>query len=259
MSQHLFLISFNSRTRYSLRISNSSSSRLWKNKWVTNWRVIHDTVARGLVFTARPTMEDLWRSNSCVFHETRSIVLTQRRFRQQFYTQWAPCNRTIHTLYEKCVREGTILDPKRHTPKPVCSLENMEAIRVALQRSPDKSYSKSAVQLGISRRSVQRIPKSNSICTHALWPLCVSLLMNASGRDYCLLAGQSISIVIWTVVRLTKKMYTLGYWKSTSASKTSSSWSEYYCVGLNIQSRTYRTLFPSRNCEQWALLENAPQ
>ncbi|PSN38866.1 hypothetical protein C0J52_26669 [Blattella germanica] len=51
------------------------------------------------------------------------------------------------------------MEPKRPRPKPVCSPENTEAVRVAMQRSPGKSCRKAAVQLGISRRSVQRILK----------------------------------------------------------------------------------------------------
>lgn len=96
-----------------------------------------------------------------LFHETKSVIVAQRRFRAQFHTRWAPSNKTIHKLYEKFRREGTILEPKRPRQKPVCSPENIEAVRVAMQRSPGKSTRKAAVRLGISRRSVQRILKSD--------------------------------------------------------------------------------------------------
>jgi hypothetical protein len=43
----------------------------------------------------------------------------------------------------------------------VCSLENIDAVRVALQRIPSKSTREAAARLGISRQSVQRMLKSD--------------------------------------------------------------------------------------------------
>jgi hypothetical protein len=57
-----------------------------------------------------------------------------------------------------------VLEKKHHWPLSVRSLENTDAVRVvrvALQRSPSKSTRKAAAQLGISRRSVERILKSD--------------------------------------------------------------------------------------------------
>ena len=52
-----------------------------------------------------------------------------------------------------------MLESKRERPAHVRSPQNVEAVRAALLRSPGKSTRKAAAQLGISRRSVQRILK----------------------------------------------------------------------------------------------------
>jgi hypothetical protein len=64
-------------------------------------------------------------------------------------------------FYSQFNNNGSMLERKRHRPSSVRSPENTEAVRVALQRSPSKSTRKAAAQLGISRRSVQRILESD--------------------------------------------------------------------------------------------------
>jgi hypothetical protein len=93
--------------------------------------------------------------------ETRSVVVTQRLFRAHFRIWWSPSFKTINKLYNQFNNDGSVLERKHHWPLSACSLENTDAVRVALQRSPSISTRKAAAQLGISRRSVQRILKSD--------------------------------------------------------------------------------------------------
>jgi hypothetical protein len=50
---------------------------------------------------------------------------------------------------------------KRPRPTSVRTAANIEAVRVALTRSPSKSTRRASVELGISRRSLQRILHSD--------------------------------------------------------------------------------------------------
>jgi hypothetical protein len=88
------------------------------------------------------------------FTETRSVVVTQRQFRAHFQSRCAPSFKIIHKLFNQFNNE-------RRRPSSVRSPENIDAVRVALQRGPSKSTRKAAAQLGISRLSVQRILKSD--------------------------------------------------------------------------------------------------
>jgi hypothetical protein len=94
--------------------------------------------------------------------ETLSVVVTQRRFRVHFQTPWAPSFKTIHKLYNQFNNDESVLERKRRRLSSVRSPENTDAVRVALQGSPSKSTRKAAAQRGISRRSVQRVLKSDS-------------------------------------------------------------------------------------------------
>lgn len=59
-------------------------------------------------------------------------------------------------IYKIFNSDGLVLESK---PAIVCTLQNVEAVREVLLRSPLKSIRKAAAELGISRRSVQRILK----------------------------------------------------------------------------------------------------
>jgi hypothetical protein len=72
------------------------------------------------------------------FTETRSVEVTQRQFRAHFQTQWVPSFKTIHKLYNQFNNDGSMLKRKRRWPSSVCYPDNIDAVRVALQRSPSK-------------------------------------------------------------------------------------------------------------------------
>jgi hypothetical protein len=69
------------------------------------------------------------------FSETRSAVVTQRRFRVHFQTQWAPSFKTIYKLYNQFNKEGSLLERKRRRPWSVRFPENVDAVRVALRKA----------------------------------------------------------------------------------------------------------------------------
>ena len=91
------------------------------------------------------------------FAETKSVVLTQQRFRAHFHTRWAPCRQTVRRLFQAFQTKGTLLEPKRPRVSTVRTPENIEAVRVAMTRSPSKSTRTLSRQLGIRRSSIQNI------------------------------------------------------------------------------------------------------
>jgi hypothetical protein len=95
------------------------------------------------------------------FTETRSVVGKQRLFRAHFQTQCVSSFKTIHNLYNQFNNHGSVLEMKRLRLSFVRYLENIDTVRMALQRSPSKSTRKAAAQVGISRRLMQRILKSD--------------------------------------------------------------------------------------------------
>jgi hypothetical protein len=95
------------------------------------------------------------------FAETKSVTATERRFRAVFHTRWAPAGNTILHLYCKFEEEGSVKEEKRPWAPAVHSLENVETLRLAMQRSPGKSTRKASRELGISRHLIQRILHSD--------------------------------------------------------------------------------------------------
>ena len=53
------------------------------------------------------------------YAETKSVVETQRRFRAQFNTRWAPCKQTIYRLCQQFETNGPVLEKKRPRPASV--------------------------------------------------------------------------------------------------------------------------------------------
>ena len=95
------------------------------------------------------------------YAETKSVVATQRRFHAHFGTRWAPCKQTIYRLCQQFETNGSVLEKKWPHPASVHIPANIEAVRVALTRSPSKSTRRASAELGISRRSLQRILHSD--------------------------------------------------------------------------------------------------
>ena len=95
------------------------------------------------------------------YAETKSVLATQKRFLANFGTKWAPCKQTIYRLCQQFETNGSVLEKKRPLPASVRTPANIEAVRVALTRIPSKSTRGASVELGISRRLLQRILHSD--------------------------------------------------------------------------------------------------
>jgi hypothetical protein len=96
-------------------------------------RYCHAVPAHAPVYTR-------WLIKTVLFcTETRSVVVTQRRFHAHFQTRWVASFKTIHKLCNQFNNDGSVLERKRRRPSSVRSLESIDAVRVALQRSPGKS------------------------------------------------------------------------------------------------------------------------
>ena len=93
------------------------------------------------------------------YAETESVVATQRC--AHFGTRWAPCKQTIYRLCQQFETNGSVLEKKRLCPASVRTPANFEAVHMALTRSPSKSTRRASAELGISRRSLQRILHSD--------------------------------------------------------------------------------------------------
>ncbi|KDR23683.1 hypothetical protein L798_11158 [Zootermopsis nevadensis] len=114
-----------------------------------------------------------------LYAETKSVTVTKRRFRQHFGTRWAPAKNTIYRLFRQFENNGTVLEPKRRRVSQVRSPENVEAVRVTMERSPTKSTRRAEAELGISGRSIQRILHSD---LH-LFPYKMTVLHSLAKRE----------------------------------------------------------------------------
>ena len=82
----------------------------------------------------------------------QSVVLTQLEFRHRF-----SC-RTIKRLAEHLVQTGSTTDVARSgRPRSACSKENIAVVAYDVKENPQTSTRRRCTQLGISRRSLQRI------------------------------------------------------------------------------------------------------
>ena len=94
--------------------------------------------------------------------ETRSVVQTQRRYRNHFHTREAPTPKTILRLVRKLNEHGNLLNlnkgnsGRRRTAR---TQDNIEAVRQSVNQSPKKGYRRRAQELELRSTSVRRILK----------------------------------------------------------------------------------------------------
>ena len=112
------------------------------------------------------------------YAETKSVVATQRRIRTHFGTRWTPCKQAIYRLCQQFETNVSVLEKKRPRPASVRTPANIEAVRVALTRSPRKSTRRASAEL-ISRGSLQKILHSD---LH-LFPYKVTVLHKLTAID----------------------------------------------------------------------------
>ncbi|KAJ4436098.1 hypothetical protein ANN_18725 [Periplaneta americana] len=86
---------------------------------------------------------------------------------------------TVYRLATKFETDGSVLEKKRPHAATVHTPENIEAVRVALTRSPAKSTRRASADLGISCRSLQRILHADL----KLFPYKIAVLHKLTAND----------------------------------------------------------------------------
>lgn len=95
---------------------------------------------------------------SIYLRNNSSVVLAQREFRRQFPRRLAPSPSTFRRLAARLEDTGSTRDrTSPGGPRTIRSNENIQAVRDSVHEEPSTSTRKRATQLGISRRSLQRI------------------------------------------------------------------------------------------------------
>lgn len=95
---------------------------------------------------------------SMFLRNNSSVIRTQREFRRRFHHRPAPIGRTIRRFATRLEATGSTLDrPKSGRPRTGRSAENIDAVREDVEECPETSTRRRATQLGISRRTLQRI------------------------------------------------------------------------------------------------------
>ena len=107
--------------------------------------------------TRRLTQE--MRCKIAVWQEAyKSVTQTQRLFNREFGINSAPTRRTIYAIHRKFMETGSVVDAQRSgRPKSGRSEENIRVLEEAYALSQGKSIRRAAVELEISRSSIQRI------------------------------------------------------------------------------------------------------
>lgn len=90
----------------------------------------------------------------------RSIVLTQRKYRQHFNTRSAPTAFMIRSLVGRFEELGSVADrPGRGAHRNIRTEDNVETVRQSVADDPSVSTRRRSSQLGISRTTLRRILK----------------------------------------------------------------------------------------------------
>lgn len=95
---------------------------------------------------------------SIFLRNNSSVVLAQREFRRRFPGRPTPTAQTLRRLATNLEEYGTTRDvAKSGRPRSARSAENIAAVAEDVEVSPETSTRRRATQLGLSRRSLQRI------------------------------------------------------------------------------------------------------
>ena len=94
------------------------------------------------------------------YFETKSVVLTQRRFRAHFKVKTAPSRNTILSLTEKYIRVGSVSNLQKSfsgRKKWIRTAEKVQTIRTLVKNDPKKSHRRLGQEAGCSSSTAQRI------------------------------------------------------------------------------------------------------
>ena len=88
----------------------------------------------------------------------RSIILTQRAYRWHYNVRQAPNQSTIDRLVERFGQQGSVSNlPRTGRQRSVRTAENIAFVEDSIAENPGTSTRRRATQIGMSRRSLQRI------------------------------------------------------------------------------------------------------
>ena len=98
------------------------------------------------------------------YFETKSIIVTQRKFKAHFKVKTAPRRSTILGVVHKFLREGSVENLNKRFSGRKRSARTPEATakaQDAIAKSPKKSCRRLAQELGISRATAQRLLRND--------------------------------------------------------------------------------------------------
>lgn len=96
--------------------------------------------------------------------ETKSVVLTQRKFKRAFPHCFTPTRKTILRLTEHFLAFGTVQHKRKGNSGRKASIvtsENLAKINGVIQKQPKTSVRRLASLVGVSKSSVHRVLKTN--------------------------------------------------------------------------------------------------
>ena len=92
----------------------------------------------------------------------KSVRQTQRLFNREFGINSAPTRQTIYAIHRNIMETGSVIDARRSGgPKSGRSEENSRVLEEVYAFSQGKSIRRAAVELEISRSSIQRMLRKN--------------------------------------------------------------------------------------------------
>lgn len=114
------------------------------------------------------------------FENQRSIILTQRAYRRHFHVRHCPHQTTILRLVARFRQNYSVCDrPRTGRRRSVRTPENIERVRDSINDNPETSTRRRAAQLGMNRRSLQRILRTDL----KLFPYKLQLVQRVSPAD----------------------------------------------------------------------------
>ena len=111
----------------------------------------------------------------------RSPIEVQRRFRAEFGIHYVPSRHTIYAIHARFMETGSVGDqPRSGRPRSGRSEENVETVEAAFIQSQGKSIRRAALELNISRASIQRMLRKDI----RMYPYKIQVVHNLEPQDY---------------------------------------------------------------------------
>ncbi|CAK9826872.1 hypothetical protein ANTRET_LOCUS4642 [Anthophora retusa] len=115
------------------------------------------------------------------FENHRSVILTQRAYRQHFNVRNPPSKSMIQRLVQRFQQHGAVCDlPRSGRPYCVRNNVNIERVQQSIQENPETSTRRRSAELGLSRRSLRRILREDLM----MFPYKVQLVQELKPTDY---------------------------------------------------------------------------